>query len=103
MLGANPSLVEILKPLQNIHVRLCIKADCGTDFEKIVGAKREGLDYQLRAAEGLRKAGISHTIAVIWPFVDADRLPCQVDEIEDLIPFGSAERNLRQQGLVLKI
>ncbi|VVB62640.1 7-carboxy-7-deazaguanine synthase [uncultured archaeon] len=102
MLGADPSLIEILEPLSNIQVRLCVKAHSGTDFEKITGAKAEGLDYQLRTAEALRKAGISHTIAVMQPFVDPDRLPCQVDEVEDLTAYGSTERNLRQRGLVFQ-
>ena len=102
MLGADPSLVEILEALPDIHVRLCIKAHGGFDFEKITGAKAEGLDYQLRAAEELRKAGISHTIAVMQPFVDPDKLPCQVDEVEDLIAYGSTEKHLRLRGLCQK-
>lgn len=103
MLGADPSLIEILRPLPNIHVRLCIKAHSCTDFEKITGAKAEGLAYQLKATERLRKTGINHTVAVMQPFVDPSRLQCQVDEIEDLIAYGSTERNLRQRGLIQRI
>ena len=101
-LGADPSLIDILKPLQNIHVRLCIKAHSGADFEKITGAMSEGLAYQLAATKALRKMGISHTIAVMQPFVDPDCLPVPVDEIEDLISYGSTERNLIRRGLSLK-
>ena len=102
LLGADPYLIDILKPLPNIHVRLCIKAHSGADFEKITGSGAEGLAYQLEAAKALRKRGISHTIAVMQPFVDPSRLPFPVDEIEDLISYGSTERNLIQRGLSLK-
>jgi uncharacterized Fe-S cluster-containing radical SAM superfamily protein len=42
MLGYDPNIIEILKPLSRIHVRLCAKAHHGLDFEKITGAKAEG-------------------------------------------------------------
>jgi uncharacterized Fe-S cluster-containing radical SAM superfamily protein len=102
MLGADPNLLEILEPLPNIHVRLCIKAHCGIDFEKVTGAKAVGLSYQLKAAEELQKASISHSIAVMQPFVDPDKLQFNVDEVEDLICYGSTERNLKQRGLDFK-
>jgi len=100
MLGADPKLLEILESLPIIHVRLCIKAHCGTDFEKITKAKAEGLAYQIQAAETLREVGISHSIAVMKPFVDPNKLPCHVDEVEDLICYRSTEINLRQRGLI---
>jgi uncharacterized Fe-S cluster-containing radical SAM superfamily protein len=100
MLGADPSLIEILEPLPLIHVRLCIKAHHGLDFEKITGAKVEGFAYQLKAAEALKKARISHTIAVMHPFVDPRRLHCRVDEVEDLISYKSTDKNLRERGLI---
>jgi uncharacterized Fe-S cluster-containing radical SAM superfamily protein len=102
MLGYDPTLIEILKPLSRIHVRLCIKAHHGLDFEKITGAKAEGFAYQLMAAEAIRKARISHAIAVMHPFVDPNRLPCQVHEVEDLISYKSTEKNLRQRGFTLQ-
>ncbi len=101
MLGADPTLVEILKPLHNIHVRLCIKAHNGLDFEKITGAKAEGFANQLRTVEILGRARVSHSVAVMAPFVDPNRLPCQVDEVEDLISYKSTEKNLRQRGLTM--
>jgi uncharacterized Fe-S cluster-containing radical SAM superfamily protein len=97
-LGADPSLIAILAPLPNIHIRLAIKAHNGLDFEKITGANAMGFAYQLLAAEYLRKAKISHTIAVMHPFVDPNKLPCQVHEVEDLISYKSTLKNLRQRG-----
>jgi uncharacterized Fe-S cluster-containing radical SAM superfamily protein len=102
MLGADQSLIEILELLPNIHVRLCIKAHHGLDFEKITGAKAEGFAYQLLAAESLKKARIEHSIAIMAPFVDPRKLPCQVHEVEELISYRSTERNLRMRGLNLK-
>jgi uncharacterized Fe-S cluster-containing radical SAM superfamily protein len=98
MLGADPTLIEILKPLSRIHVRLCIKAHHGLDFEKIAGAKAEGFAYQLMAVEALRKARIRHTVAVMHPFVDPNKLPCRVHEVEDLISYKSTSNNLKQRG-----
>jgi uncharacterized Fe-S cluster-containing radical SAM superfamily protein len=102
MLGADKSLMEILEPLQNIHVRLCVKAHQGHDFEKITGAKAEGFAYQLKAAEVLKQARINHSVAVMHPFVDSRRLPCRVDEVEDLISYKSTEKNLKRRGLTLQ-
>ncbi len=53
MLGADTSLVEILRPLPDIHVRLCIKAYSGSNFEKITGSMADGLAYQFEAAKAL--------------------------------------------------
>jgi uncharacterized Fe-S cluster-containing radical SAM superfamily protein len=98
-IGADPTLIAILKPLPNVHVRLCIKAHHGLDFEKITGAKPDGFAYQLMAVEALREARISHTIAVMHPFVDPNRLPFYVHEVEDLIRYKATEKNLRQRGI----
>jgi hypothetical protein len=54
------------------------------------------------AVEALRKARISHTIAVTHPFVDPNRLPNQVHEIEDLISYKSTAKNLKQRGFTLQ-
>jgi uncharacterized Fe-S cluster-containing radical SAM superfamily protein len=99
MLGADSSLIEILEPLPRIHVRLCIKAHNASDFEKITGAKAEALAYQFRAAEALKEAKISHSIAVMSPFVDSRRLPFRVSEVEELISYKSIGKNLRQRGI----
>ena len=101
MLGADPSLIEILEPLPLIHIRLCIKAHQGYDFEKIAGAQAEGFTYQLKAAEALREARISHSVAVMKPFVDQKKLPFYVNEIEDLILYKLTKKNLKQRGLDL--
>jgi uncharacterized Fe-S cluster-containing radical SAM superfamily protein len=77
---------------------ILVKAHNGLDFEKITGAKAEGFDYQLLAIERLRKASINCSIAVMAPFVDPNKLPCHVHEIEDLILYKSTEKNLRQRG-----
>ena len=102
MLGADSSLIAILEHLPRVHVRLCIKAHHGLDFEKITGAKAEGFAYQIMAAEALRTARIKHSIAVMHPFVDPNRLPCYVHEVEDLISYKSTEKNLRLRGISLK-
>jgi uncharacterized Fe-S cluster-containing radical SAM superfamily protein len=60
MLGTESSIVNILEVLCRIHVRLCVKAHNGLDFEKITGAKAEGFDYQLSAIERLQKARINY-------------------------------------------
>jgi uncharacterized Fe-S cluster-containing radical SAM superfamily protein len=99
MLGADPTLISILKPLPHVHVRLCIKAHHGLDFERITGAKPDGFAYQLIAVEALREARISHTIAVMHPFVDPNRLAFQVHEVEDLIRYKATEKNLRERGI----
>jgi uncharacterized Fe-S cluster-containing radical SAM superfamily protein len=99
MLGADQSLIEILEPLPNIHVRLCIKAHHGLDFEKITGAKADGFACQLMAAESLKKARIEHSIAIMAPFVDPRKLPCHVHEVEELISYKSTLKNLKQRGI----
>jgi uncharacterized Fe-S cluster-containing radical SAM superfamily protein len=99
MIGADPTLIDILKPLPNVHVRLCIKAHNGLDFERITGAKADGFAYQLMAVEALRQARISHTIAVMGNFVDYRRLDCRVDEVEDLILYRETKKNLKRSGL----
>lgn len=99
MIGADPQLNYILESLPNIHVRLCIKAHYGTAFEKITNAKSEGFSHQLKAVETLRNAGIRHTIAVMQPFVDPNKLQFHVHEVEGLVSYGSTERNLRLRGL----
>jgi uncharacterized Fe-S cluster-containing radical SAM superfamily protein len=101
MLGADPSLIEILKPLPHIHMRLCIKAHSGPDFEKITGAKAEGFAYQLKAAEALRKARMNFSIAVMTPFVNPRKLPIGVGEVEDLILYKSTKKRLSERGLLI--
>jgi len=100
MLGYDPSLIDLLKPLDCL-VRLTIKAHQGLDFEKITSANSLGFGYQIRAAEGLKKARIRLSIAVMAPFVDPSRLSVYADEVEDLIKYKSTERILRQRGLSL--
>jgi len=100
MLGADPSLIEILKPLPHIHVRLCIKAHDGADFEKITGAKAEGFAYQLKAAEALRKARMHFSIAVMTPFVNPRKLSLGVSEVEDLILYKSTKKYMEERGLM---
>ncbi len=99
MLGADPSLIEILKPLPHIHMRLCIKAHDGADFERITGASAEGFAYQVRAEESLRKARMHFSIAVMTPFVDPRKLAVGVSEVEDLILYKSTKKRLGERGL----
>jgi uncharacterized Fe-S cluster-containing radical SAM superfamily protein len=99
MLGADPTLIEILEPLSHIHVRLCVKADCETDFERITGAKASAFAYQLNAAEALRDARMHYSIAVMRPFVNPRKLAVGVSEIEDLILYKSTKKRLRERGL----
>lgn len=100
MLGADPSLIEIIKPLPHIHVRLCVKAHNGADFEKITGAKSEGFSYQLNAAEALRKARMHFSIAVMTPFVNPRKLSLGVSEVEDLILYKSTKKYMEERGLI---
>jgi uncharacterized Fe-S cluster-containing radical SAM superfamily protein len=100
MLGYDKSLVAALSPLP-VHVRLCIKAHSSLDFERITGARAEYFQYQIKAAENLRDAGISHSIAVMSPFVDPSKLPVSVDEEEELILYKSVEGNLKRRGFEL--
>jgi uncharacterized Fe-S cluster-containing radical SAM superfamily protein len=99
MLGADPSLIEVLKPLPHVHVRLCIKAHCGADFERITGAKAEGFDYQLKAEEALRNARMHYSVAVMKPFVDPRKLQLGVSEVEGLILYKSTKKRLRERGI----
>jgi uncharacterized Fe-S cluster-containing radical SAM superfamily protein len=99
VLGADLSLIEILKPLPHVHVRLCIKAHCGADFEKITGAKAEAFDYQLKAAEALREARMHYSVAVMTPFVNPRKLPHGVGEVEDLILYKSTKKRLMERGI----
>jgi len=99
MLGADPSLIEILRPLPHVHVRLCIKAHCGADFEKITGANGEGLAYQLKAEKALRDARMHYSVAVMTPFVNPRKLPHGVSEVEDLILYKSTKKRLMERGI----
>jgi hypothetical protein len=47
----------------------------------------------------LKQARISHSIAVMTPFVDPRKLSIRINEVEDLISYKSTEKNLRQRGL----
>jgi uncharacterized Fe-S cluster-containing radical SAM superfamily protein len=100
MLGYDASLVDALSP-PPVHVRLCIKAHSSLNFEKITGARAEYFLYQIKAAENLRDARISHSIAVMSPFVDPSKLPIPVDEVEDLILYKSIVGNLKRRGFEL--
>ena len=98
-IGYDLSIIDLLKPL-NCHVRLTIKGDDPISFQKVTGALGEALKYQLQAARAFQEANISLSMAVMSQFVDADKLPFQVDEKEDLIMYGSTERNMQKRGLL---
>jgi len=99
MLGADSSLIEVLKPLPHVHVRLCVKAHSGSDFEKITGAQAESFDYQLKAEKALRDARMHYSVAVMTPFVNPRKLPHGVSEVEDLILYKSTKKRLMERGI----
>jgi uncharacterized Fe-S cluster-containing radical SAM superfamily protein len=76
-----------------------IKGDDPESFQKVTGASGETFKYQIQAVDAIRKAKISLSVAVMTQFVDSNKLPCRVDEEEDLIMYKSTERNMRKQGL----
>jgi uncharacterized Fe-S cluster-containing radical SAM superfamily protein len=96
-IGNDPSLLDLLKPLK-CHIRLTIKGDDPDSFQKVTGALKEAFGYQLRAVEAIRKAKIPLSVAVMAQFVNSNKLPCPVDEEEDLIMYQSTERNMQNRG-----
>jgi uncharacterized Fe-S cluster-containing radical SAM superfamily protein len=97
-IGHDISLLDLLRPLK-CHIRLTIKGDDPQSFQKITGALGETFKYQLQAVDAIRKAKISLSVAVMTQFVDSNKLPCRVDEEEDLIMYQSTERNIQKRGL----
>jgi uncharacterized Fe-S cluster-containing radical SAM superfamily protein len=97
-LGHDISLLDLLRPLK-CHIRLTIKGDDLESFQKVTGALGEAFYYQLQAVDAIRKEKISLSVAVMTQFVDSNKLPCRVDEEEDLITYQSTERNMRKRGL----
>jgi uncharacterized Fe-S cluster-containing radical SAM superfamily protein len=97
-IGHDISLLDLLRPLK-CHIRLTIKGDDPESFQKITGAFGETFKYQLQAVDAIRKTRIPLSVAVMTQFVDSNKLPCQVDEEENLIMYQSTERNMRNRGL----
>ena len=97
-IGHDISLLDLLRPLK-CHIRLTIKGDDLESFQKVTGALGETFYYQLQAVDAIRKEKISLSVAVMTQFVDSNKLPCRVDEEEDLITYQSTERNMRKRGL----
>ncbi len=97
-IGHDISLLDLLEPLK-CYIRLTIKGDDPESFQKITGALGETVKYQLQAVNAIRKARISLSVAIMAQFVDSNKLPCQVDEEEDLIKYQSTERNMQKRGL----
>lgn len=97
-IGHDLSLLDLLRPLE-CHIRLTIKGDDPESFQKITGAFGETFKYQLQAVDAIQKARISLSVAVMAQFVDSNKLPCRVDEEEDLIMYQSTERNMQKRDL----
>jgi len=97
-IGYDSSLLSLLKPLK-CHIRLTIKGDDPISFQKVTGASGESLKYQLQAIKAIKKAKISLSVAVMTQIVNPAKLPCQVDEEEDLIMYQSTKRNILARGL----
>jgi uncharacterized Fe-S cluster-containing radical SAM superfamily protein len=97
-IGCDLSIIDLLKPLK-CHVRLTVKGDDPVSFQNVTGASGKALKYQLQAANALQEAKISLSIAAMAQFVDPGKLPCHVDEEEDLIIYRSTERNMQKRGL----
>lgn len=76
-----------------------IKGDDPKSFQRITGAFGETLKYQLQEVDAIRKAKISLSVTVMAQFVDSNKLPCRVDEEEDLVIYQSTERNMQKRGL----
>jgi uncharacterized Fe-S cluster-containing radical SAM superfamily protein len=64
LLGFDKSYVEDLSKFSNLHVRVCLKGISNEEFSWLTGAKY-GFNYQIKALEFLKDAGLNFNIALV--------------------------------------
>ena len=112
LLGADRSYCSELATFQCLHVRVSLKGSCGSEFEKLTGAKGDGFEQQLDAIRNLRDAGVSCHPAVMSSFSTEESMHqlrdrvTQVEhklandlELEELIRYPRVERRLQRHRL----
>ena len=102
MLGYNPALIEHLVDLDNVQVRIAVKGDNPSTWEKVTGAKGVYQPYQIKAITELRAKGLNVTVAYMDEFVDPDLLGLGYDEdfdSEGLLYYKSTKARLIKRGL----
>lgn len=101
MLGAQPALLDCLKRLRNIRIRLALKASNGLEFEKITGCNAVGYGFQIAAIREIQKRHIPLKVAYMPEFVD----PRQIDvsgyilEEEGLKYYAGTKARIAQRGM----
>jgi uncharacterized Fe-S cluster-containing radical SAM superfamily protein len=112
LLGADRSYCSELATFQCLHVRVSLKGSCGSEFEKLTGAKDDGFEQQLDAIRNLRDAGVSCHPAVMSSFSTEESMRQLRDrvaqighklandlELEELIRYPRVERRLQRHRL----
>jgi uncharacterized Fe-S cluster-containing radical SAM superfamily protein len=105
MLGHDKHLVELLVEHQDcLYVRVAIKGTDPNMFEKLSGAKKSALKYQVRALDYCYDLGISNWPAIMSTFMDvqdAEKLThCVAEDIdqEKLKFYPSTKKSLIERG-----
>lgn len=112
MIARNPQILRNFRNLENLEIRLSIKACTPEIFEKVTGARSDYFYYQLRAAELLLESRVNSYIAVVYDFCTPQAFDEFVRilgkmgwdwlEIERIIPYEFAIKRLRERGLSLR-
>lgn len=105
MLGYDKHLVELLVEHQDcLYVRVAIKGTDPNMFEKLSGAKKSALKYQVRALDYCYDLGISNWPAIMSTFMDvqdAEKLThCVAEDIdqEKLKFYPITKKSLIERG-----
>lgn len=106
MLGFNPALIGHLSRLDNVLIRVAVKADNPKTFEQVTGAKGEFQPFQITAIKELRAEGINVSVAYMDQFLDPNLLGLGSDEDfdnEGLRYYKSTKARLRERGLLEQV
>ncbi len=100
LLAKRHAIVKELAKLENIHVRLSIKACNPSYFKALTGAKEEAFYLQLKAAETLFDNGTSFHIAIFASFGEES---CWKDLLEELISITDKQvvENIEVEYLIM--
>lgn len=102
MLGYDPSLIGHLVGLDNIQIRIAVKGDNPSTWEKVTGAKGVYQPCQIKAVQELRANHVETTVAYMPKFVNPNLLGLGYDEdfdSESLRYYKSTKVRLIKRGL----
>jgi uncharacterized Fe-S cluster-containing radical SAM superfamily protein len=100
LLGAHPKFLDEVPA--DCKFRIALKADNPEIFEKVTGANRTGLDYQLKGIQAVRDHKLGCRVATMTPFADITKVklhPAISTEKEPLSKYAGTAARLKARGL----